>query len=58
LTIASRATPIGSNGHALDEIFTCLKKAKKATEDLGSIITTIGREFILIKVEQPKDFQN
>jgi hypothetical protein len=25
--------------------------AKKANEDLGSIITTIGREFISIKVE-------
>jgi hypothetical protein len=25
--------------------------AKKAKEDLDSIITTIGREFILIKVE-------
>jgi hypothetical protein len=26
-------------------------EAKKAKEDLGSIITTIGREFISIKVE-------
>jgi hypothetical protein len=25
--------------------------AKKAKEDLDSIITTIGREFVLIKVE-------
>jgi hypothetical protein len=26
-------------------------EAKKATEDLGSIITTIGSEFLSIKVE-------
>jgi hypothetical protein len=57
-TIASGATPIGSAGRAPDDIFTCIKTAKKATEDLDNIITTIGREFILIKVEQPEDFQN
>jgi hypothetical protein len=43
---------------AHDDIFTCIKGAKKAKEDLDSVITTIGREFILIKVEQPEDFQN
>jgi hypothetical protein len=58
LTTASGATPIGSAGRAPDDIFTCIKRAKKATKDLDNIITTIGREFILIKVEQPEDFQN
>jgi hypothetical protein len=57
-TIASGATPIGSAGRAPDDISTCIKRAKKAKDDLDSIITPIGREFILIKVEQPKDFQN
>jgi hypothetical protein len=51
LTIASGATPIGSVGHAPDDIFTCIKRAKKVKEDLDNIITTIGRESILIKVE-------
>jgi hypothetical protein len=50
LTIASGATPIGSAGCAPDDIFTCIKRAKKATEDLDSVITPIEREFILIKV--------
>jgi hypothetical protein len=57
-TIASGATPIGSAGHAPDDISTCIKRAKKAKDDLDSVITPIGREFILIEVEQPKDFQN
>jgi hypothetical protein len=57
-TIASGATPIGSVGRAPDEIFTCINRVKKAKEDLDSTITTIGREFILVKVEQPKDFQS
>jgi hypothetical protein len=50
-TIASGATPIGSAGRAPDETFTCRKREKKKKEDLDSIVTTIGREFILIKVE-------
>jgi hypothetical protein len=50
-TIASGATPIGSAGRAPDETFTCIKRVKKEKEDLDSIVTTIGREFILIKVE-------
>jgi hypothetical protein len=58
LTIASGATPIGSAGRAPDDIFTCIKRTKKAKEDLDSIITPIRREFILFKVEQPEDFQN
>jgi hypothetical protein len=29
---------------------------KKTKEDLGSMITTIGREFLSIKVEQPEYF--
>jgi hypothetical protein len=58
LTIASGATPIGSAGRAPDDIFTCIKRAKKAKEDLDSVITPIGREFILIKVEQLEEFQN
>jgi hypothetical protein len=57
-TIASGATPIGSAGRAPDEILTCIKKAEKANEDLDSLITTIGREFILFKVRQPEDFQS
>jgi hypothetical protein len=52
------ATPIRSTGRAPDDIFTCIKRGKKAKEDLDSVTTTIGREFILIKVEQPEDFQN
>jgi hypothetical protein len=40
------------------DIFTCVKRAKKATEDLDNIITTIRREFLLIKVEEPEDFWN
>jgi hypothetical protein len=51
LTIASGATPIGSAGRAPDNICTCIKRVKKAKEDLDNIITPIGREFILIKVE-------
>jgi hypothetical protein len=50
-TIASGATPIGSAGRTPNDIFTCIKIAKKAKENLDSIITTIGRESILIKVE-------
>jgi hypothetical protein len=30
---------------------TYIKRAKKAKEDFDSIVTTIGRKFILIKVE-------
>jgi hypothetical protein len=51
LTIASGATPIRSTGRAPDDICTCIKWSKKAKEDLDNIITPIGREFILIKVE-------
>jgi hypothetical protein len=50
-TTASGATPIRSAGRAPDEILKCIKKVKKANEDLDSAITTIGREFILVKVE-------
>jgi hypothetical protein len=50
-TIASGATPIGSAGRAPDETFTCIKRVKKEKEDLDNIVTPIGREFILIKVE-------
>jgi hypothetical protein len=56
LTIASGATPIGSAGHAPDEILTYIQRVKKAKEDLDSAITPIGREFILVKVGQPEDF--
>jgi hypothetical protein len=52
------ATPIGSADHAPDEILKCIKKIEKAKEDLDSTITPIGREFILVKVGQPKDFQS
>jgi hypothetical protein len=45
------ATPIGSAGRTPDDIFTCIKKAKKAKEDMDNIVTPIGRESILIKVE-------
>jgi hypothetical protein len=31
--------------------FTYIKRAKKVKEDLDSIVTPIGREFILIKIE-------
>jgi hypothetical protein len=34
------------------------RKVKKANGNLCSEITPIGREFILVKVEQPEDFQN
>jgi hypothetical protein len=57
-TIASGATPIGSAGRAPDEIFTGIKRVKKAKEDLESAITPIGRESILIKVGQPEDLQS
>jgi hypothetical protein len=50
-TIASGATPIGSAGHAPDETVTCIKSVKKKKEELDSIVTTIRREFMLIKVE-------
>jgi hypothetical protein len=50
LTIASGATPIGSAGRAPDDIFT-YNEAEKAKKDLDSIITPIGMEFVLIKVE-------
>jgi hypothetical protein len=50
-TIASGATPIRSAGRAPDKIFTCIKRVNKAKKDLDSIITPIGREFILVKVE-------
>jgi hypothetical protein len=50
-TIASGATPIGSAGRAPDETFTYRTKVKKKKEDFNSIVTPIGREFILIKVE-------
>jgi hypothetical protein len=57
-TIASGATTIGSAGRAPNKIFTCIKRVKKAKEDLDSTITPIGREFILLKVGQPEDFQS
>jgi hypothetical protein len=41
----------GRAGRAPDDISTCIKKAKKAKEDLDNIATPIGRESILIKVE-------
>jgi hypothetical protein len=50
-TIASGATPIRSTGRAPDKTFTCIKRVNKEKEDLDSIVTTIRREFILIKVE-------
>jgi hypothetical protein len=50
-TIASGATPIGSAGRAPDENFTYRKREKKKKEDLDSIVTPIGRDFVLIKVE-------
>jgi hypothetical protein len=50
-TIASGATPIGSAGRTPDETFTCIKRVKKEKDDLDSIVTPIGREFILIKVK-------
>jgi hypothetical protein len=56
-TIASGATPIRSAGRAPDKILTCIKKAEKANKDVDSLITTIGREFILFKVRQPEDFR-
>jgi hypothetical protein len=50
-TIASGATLIGSASRGPDENLTCIKRVKKEKEDLDSIVTPIGREFILIKVE-------
>jgi hypothetical protein len=38
------------------QIFKIPRKVKRAKEDLNSAITPIGREFILFKVGQPKDF--
>jgi hypothetical protein len=57
LSIASGDTPVGSAGHAPNEI-SFPRKVKKAKENLCSEITTIGREFILVKVGQPEDFHN
>jgi hypothetical protein len=57
-TIASGATPIGSADRAPDEILKCIKRVEKAKEYLDTAITPIGREFILVKVGQPEDFQN
>jgi hypothetical protein len=57
-TIASGSTPIGSAGHAPDEILKCIKRVNKEKEDLDSALTTIGREFILVKIGQPEDFQS
>jgi hypothetical protein len=54
-SIASGATPIRSAGRAPDKI-SFPRKEKKAKENVCSEITPIGREFILVKVEQPKDF--
>jgi hypothetical protein len=58
LTIASGATSIGSADRAPDEILKCIKRVKKAKEDLDSTITPIRREFILVKVGQLEDFQS
>jgi hypothetical protein len=58
LTIASGATPIGSADRTPDKILKYIKRVEKAKEDLDSAITPIGREFILVKVGQPKDFQS
>jgi hypothetical protein len=58
LTISSGATPIGSAGRSPDEILKCIKRIEKAKEDLDSAITPIRREFILVKVGQPEDFQS
>jgi hypothetical protein len=49
LTIASGPTPIGSVGRTPNNISTYMKSANEIKEDLDGIITTIGREFILIK---------
>jgi hypothetical protein len=59
LTIASGATPIGSAGHAPDEILTYTKEVEKAKEDLESAITTVGREYIYSKsrLNNPKIFR-
>jgi hypothetical protein len=51
LIIASGLLPSGALGAHPTIFFTYIKKAKKVKEDLGNIITTIGREFILIKAE-------
>jgi hypothetical protein len=56
--IASGATPIGSAGRAPDEIFKFLGEKRRQKEDLNSANTPIGREFILVKDGQPKDFQS
>jgi hypothetical protein len=52
------ATPIGSADRAPEEILKCIKRVEKEKEDLDNTITTIGREFILVKVGQPEDFQS
>jgi hypothetical protein len=54
--IASGATPIGSAGRAPDDNFKFLGEKRRRKEDLNSVNTTIGREFILVKIEQSKDF--
>jgi hypothetical protein len=56
-SIASGATPIGSAGRAPNEI-SFPRRVKKMRENLQSEITPIERECILVKVGQPKDFQN
>jgi hypothetical protein len=48
LTIASGATPIGSAGRAPDKI-SVSRIIRKAKENLYTDITTIWREFILVK---------
>jgi hypothetical protein len=47
-SIASGATPIGSAGHAPDEI-SFSRIIKEVKEGLFIDVTTIGREFILLK---------
>jgi hypothetical protein len=49
-TIASGAIPIGSVGRTR-RCFFMNNEAEKTKEDFESIITTIRREFISIKVE-------
>jgi hypothetical protein len=48
LSIASGATPIGSAGRAPDEI-SFSRMIKEMKEDLFIDITTIGREFMIVK---------
>jgi hypothetical protein len=55
-TIASGATPIGSAGRAPDEV-SVSRIIKKAKEDLFIAVTPIGREFILVKNWEPKEFR-